>query len=54
MPSEVLGERWSLRLFQRWPSADAAYAMEQRVFGKLHERRTEAELQSAWVACLAS
>lgn len=56
VPFEVTGERWCLRLRQRWESAEAAYEMEQRVLYALRSRRTKgerviceaAELMSAW------
>jgi hypothetical protein len=62
VPHEELGERWELRLRQRWPDSVQAHAMEQRVFRSAAAYRTvgerlrctEAQLQAAWSASLTS
>jgi len=60
VPHEVLGERWSVAWKQVWPTQNAAYDMEQRVFALLAARRTEgervscteAEVRAAWISAM--
>lgn len=62
VPHEEIGERWELRLRQRWSSSVLAHAMEQRVFLAMSHFRTEGErlrctegqLQAVWARALAS
>lgn len=62
VPHEELGERWELRMRQRWSSSILAHGMEQRVFSAMSKFRTEgerlrcteADLQTAWTASLTS
>lgn len=62
VPHEELGERWELRLRQRWPDSVQAYAMEQRLFRSMAAYRTEgerlrcseAQMQSSWMAALTA
>lgn len=62
VPHEELGEKWELRLIQRWPDSVQAYSMEQRLFCTLAAYRTEgerircseAQLQSAWMATIVA
>jgi hypothetical protein len=43
VPHEVLGEKWSLVMQQKWQSSVGAYEMEQRVLARLQTHRTEGE-----------
>lgn len=62
VPHEELGERWELRLRQRWPDSVQAYGMEQRLFRGMAAFRTEGErlrcsetqMQTAWTAALCA
>ncbi|CAO4145459.1 hypothetical protein LPLAFNJD_LOCUS1946 [Methylorubrum aminovorans] len=62
VPYEELGEKWELKLRQRWPDSVQAYAMEQRVFGSMTTYRTEgerlrcteAQMQAGWTAALVA
>lgn len=60
VPEEVTGEGWRLALQQRWPTAEKAYDMEQRVLSALRNGTsvfervvcTKRQLESAWGASL--
>jgi hypothetical protein len=60
IPHEVLNERWSVSMTQRWPNQLAAYEMEQNLLTQLTQKRSEGErvlctesyLLSAWVEAL--
>lgn len=60
VPSEVIGEAWSLALQHPWPTEGAAYDMEQRVLTALRAPSSVGErvacskrtLESAWSASL--
>ena len=62
IPFEEIGERWIAFMHHRWTCSQDAYAMEQRVFGRLNTFRTvgermrctESELTTAWVASLSA
>jgi hypothetical protein len=43
IPHEVLGEKWSIVMQQKWQSSVGAYEMEQRVLARLQTHRTEGE-----------
>lgn len=43
VPHEVLNERWAIVNRRRWPTATAAYAMEQQVLALLRASRTVGE-----------
>jgi hypothetical protein len=43
VPHEVLGEKWSIVMQQKWQSSVGAYEMEQRVLARLQTHRTEGE-----------
>ena len=44
IPNEIIADAWGPALQQKWPNQESAFAMEQRVLGRLSERRTRAEL----------
>lgn len=60
VPEEAIGENWRIRITQRWESAAAAYAMEQRLLSILGPKRTqgervacsEGEMNAAWARAM--
>lgn len=61
VPVEYLEEQWSIGLEQKWPTAERAQEMEQRVLKLLDDKRTggervrcgEKELKDAWIEAIA-
>lgn len=62
VPYEELGEKWELRLRQRWPDSVQAYGMKQRLLRGMATYRTEGErlhctemqMQPDWTAALSA
>lgn len=60
VPHEHLGEQWTVKLVQNWPTGDEAYRMEQRLFSLLDGFRTiderlrctEVDVTRAWISAI--